>query len=268
MTPRPPAPTRHVASEPVDPRSRPTVSPTSAERFAARVRARRRRRRLLALVAVVLLGGVLWAALWAPWATVRQVEVSGTSRVPAGAVEAAADTELGRSMLLARAGDVADRVRREQPLVRDVTVTRAWPSTLRIAVTEREPVAAVPAGDEVRLVDADGVVIERLTPSTSDRARRPGLPRVEVDLSRPDAVATLRACVEVARGLPPELRRIVRRIGATTPDRVELRLAGGARVDWGSGAETPRKAEVLLALLPQKASLYDVRSPDTPAVRR
>jgi cell division protein FtsQ len=189
--------------------------------------------------------------------------------VPAGAVEAAADTELGRSMLLARTGDVADRIRREQPLVAGVTVTRAWPSTLRVAVTEREPVAAIPAGDEVRLVDADGVVIERLTPSTSDRARRSGgLPRVEVDLSRPDAVATLRACVEVARGLPPELRRIVRRIGATTPDRVELRLAGGARVDWGSGAETPRKAEVLLALLPQKASLYDVRSPQTPAVRK
>jgi cell division protein FtsQ len=210
-------------------------------------------------------GGVVWAALWAPWATVREVQVSGTSRVPAGAVVAAADTELGRSMLLARTGDVAERVRREQPLVAGVTVTRAWPSTLRIAVTEREPVAAVPAGDEVRLVDADGVVIERLT---GDRARRPGLPRVEVDLSRPDAVATLRACVEVARGLPPELRRIVRRIGASTPDRVELRLAGGARVDWGSGAETPRKAEVLLALLPQKASLYDVRSPQTPAVRK
>ena len=265
MTPRPAAPTRHVASEPVDPRSRPTVSPTSAERFAARVRARRRRRRLLGLLGVLLLAGAVWAALWAPWATVREVQVAGTSRVDAAAVRTAAGTEVGRSMLLARTGDVADRIRREQPLVAGVTVTRDWPSTLRVVVTEREPVAAVPAGDEVRLVDADGVVIERLT---GERARRPGLPRVEVDLAAPGSVATLRACVEVATGLPPELRRIVRRIGATTPDRVELRLAGGARVDWGSGDETPRKAQVLLALLPQKASLYDVRSPATPAVRK
>jgi cell division protein FtsQ len=60
----------------------------------------------------------------------------------------------------------------------------------------------------------------------------------------------------------------VRRLGATTPDRVWLLLAGGAKVDWGNGADTPRKAEVLLALLPQKADFYDVRSPDTPAVRR
>jgi hypothetical protein len=36
-------------------------------------------------------------------------------------------------MLLARTGDVADRIRREQPLVRAVTVTRDWPSTLRIS---------------------------------------------------------------------------------------------------------------------------------------
>ena len=270
MIQRSPAPTRHVASEPADPRSRPVVSPTSAERFAARVRARRRRRRLAGLLVVALLAGLVWAALWSPWATVRAVAVSGTARVPAGAVAAAADTELGRSLLLARTGDVADRVRREQPLVRAVTVTRDWPSGLRIAVTEREPVAAVPAGGEVRLVDADGVVVERLTGDAArDRAGRTGgLPRVEVDLDRPDAVATLRECVTVARGLPPEVRRLVRRIGATTPDRVTLQLADGARVDWGSGAETPRKAEVLLALLPQKATLYDVRSPETPAVRR
>jgi cell division protein FtsQ len=117
----------------------------------------------------------------------------------------------------------------------------------------------------VRLVDADGVVIERLT---GERARRPGLPRVEVDLAAPAPSPRCAPASRFATGLPPELRRIVRRIGATTPDRVELRLAGGARVDWGSGDETPRKAQVLLALLPQKASLYDVRSPATPAVRK
>jgi cell division protein FtsQ len=266
MTPRSPAPTRHVAAEPADPRSRATVSPTSAERFAARVRARRRRRRLIAALVVALLAGIGWAVLWSPWASVERVTVTGTSRVPAAAVEAAGGTEVGRSLLLARPGEVADRIRREQPLVRTVTVTRDWPSALRVVVTEREPVAAVAAGDEVRLVDADGVVVERLT---GDRARRGGgLPRVEVDLGRPDGVPSLRACVEVARGLPPELRKVVRRIGATTPDRVWLQLAGGARVDWGSGDDTPRKAEVLLALLPQKADVYDVRSPETPAVRR
>ena len=261
-----PVPSRHVAPEPGDPRSRSIVSPTSAERFAARVRARRRRRRLLAALAVVLLAGLGWVALWSPWASVKSVEVSGTDRVPRAEVLAAAEDEVGRSMLLARTGDVAASVREEQPLVRAVTVTRRWPSTLRIQVLEREPVAAVQVGRELRLVDADGVVVERVAAGKAARAAG-DLPRVEVDLARPDAVAALRACVEVARGLPPSLAQKVRRLGATTPDRVWLDLTGGARVDWGSGDDTPRKAEVLEALLPQKASSYDVRSPETPAVR-
>ena len=260
MTPRPVAPSRHVASEPLDPRARPTVSPTSAERFAARVRARRRRRRIAVALVVALLAGLVWVALWSPWVRVAGVQVTGTDRVPQARVAAAADTEIGRSMAFARTDEVAQRIRREQPLVRAVTVTRRWPSTLRIAVTEREPVAAVPDAGQLRLVDADGVTVAR--------ARSAGdLPRVEVDLTRPDAVASLRECVEVASGLPASLAKRVRRLGATTPDRVWLELAGGARVDWGSGDDTPRKAEVLAALLPQKASLYDVRSPDTPAVR-
>jgi cell division protein FtsQ len=262
---RPLAPSRHVAA---DPEAGSIVSPTSAERFAARVRARRRRRRLLGALAVLLLAGLGWVALWSPWASVRTVEVSGAERVPRAAVLAAAEDEAGRSMLLARTDDVAAAIREEQPLARSVTVTRQWPSTLRIVLVEREPVAAVPAGREVRLVDADGVVVERVAAGKVGQSSGKDLPRVEVDLARPGAVESLRACVEVARGLPAELERKVRRLGATTPDRVWLELAGGARVDWGSGADTPRKAEVLQALLPQKASFYDVRSPETPAVRR
>jgi cell division protein FtsQ len=262
---RPLAPSRHVAS---DPEANSIVSPTSAERFAARVRARRRRRRLLGALAVLLLAGVGWVALWSPWAAVRTVEVSGTDRVPRAEVAAAAEGEVGRSMLFARTDDVAAAIREEQPLARSVAVTRQWPSTLRIVLVEREPVAAVPAGRELRLVDADGVVVERVAAGKVAQTSAKGLPRVEVDLARPDAVASLRACVEVARGLPASLEKKVRRLGATTPDRVWLELTGGARVDWGSGADTPRKAEVLQALLPQKASFYDVRSPGTPAVRR
>jgi cell division protein FtsQ len=167
-------------------------------------------------------------------------------------------------MLFARTDAVAARVRAEQPLVSAVAVTRRWPSRLLVTVVEREPVAAVPAGREVRLVDADGVVVQRVAAGKAPA----DLPRVEVDLRRPDAVASLRECVRVARDLPADVGRKVRRLGASTPDRVWLQLAGGARVDWGSGDDTARKAEVLTALLPQRASFYDVRSPETPAVRR
>ena len=60
-------------------------------------------------------------------------------------------------------------------------------------------------------------------------------------------------------------------IGADSPDGIWLKVRdstvpGGARVEWGDSAHTPRKARVLTALLLQHGIVYDVRSPDTPAV--
>jgi cell division protein FtsQ len=70
------------------------------------------------------------------------------------------------------------------------------------------------------------------------------------------------------RQLPEPVARRVRSIGADSPDGIRLRLRDGALVEWGDASLTARKAEVLLALLPQKAVTYDVRSPDTPAIRK
>lgn len=254
MTP-PAAPVRHAAPSG-------TVSTTSAERFAARVRARRRRRRGLIALGVVVAGGLGWLVTFSSWATVGRVEVTGTGRVDAAAVRAAAGTELGRPLLLARPDDVADRLHREQALIKSVTVTRQWPGAMRITVVERQPVLVVRSGSQFRSVDLDGVTIERS--ATLPR----GLPLVEVDLGARDADAALRACFEVVRAMPAGLKSQVRRIGAGSADQVWLRLADGARVEWGDSTETPRKAQVLLALLAQRADVYDVRSPGTPAVRR
>ena len=265
--------TKALAHGPARP-ARGTVSRTSAQRFAARVRARRRRRGLIVVLAGLVLAGVGWLAFRSPWAMVQRVRVTGTDRVAPGVVRDAARSEVGHPMLLARTADIAARVR-EQRLVRSVTVTRHWPGTLVVTVVEREPVAAVPAGaGQVALVDPDGVLIESVA-----TARKPaGLPRIEVGIGPADA-ATLRGCLAVLHGLPAALSARLIAIGADTPDGIWLTLRepgakgrpalkGGARVEWGNATATPHKAEVLTALLAQHAVNYDVRSPDTPAVRR
>jgi len=244
---------------------RSTVSLTSAERFARRVRARRRRRVLIILAIVLVLVGLGWVTLKSPWATVQKIEVTGTDRISVAAVRAQAEIEVGHPMLLARTGDIADQVRRER-LVRSVLVQRHWPSTIRIQVVERVPVAALPAGSQLSLVDRDGVEIERVKVAPA------GLPRLEVARGA-DAVPALRGSLDVLQALPPALAQRLLAIGADSPDGIWLKLRDsklpkGARVEWGDSAQTPRKARVLTALLSQHAVGYDVRSPDTPAVRR
>ena len=214
----------------------------------------------MVLVALVLAGSA-WGLVRSPWATVRSIEVSGTSRVDAAQVRALAATELGHPLMAARVGDIAVRVR-AVPLVKSVRVSRHWPSTLRITVVERTAVAALPqraGATGVRLVDPDGVTVSAATVAPR------GMPMFQVDLER-SGVETLRTCLAVQQQLPKELASRVRQFGASSPDGVWLRLAGGAKVEWGSANRSALKARVLLALLKQPARTYDIRSPDRPAL--
>lgn len=237
-------------------------APSTAERFAARVRARRRRRYGTAAAVLVLLLVAGWAAVLAPWARVERVEVRGVSRVDAGTVRDAADPEVGRPLLLADTAAVAARVRADR-LVRSARVTRSWPGGLRITVVERIAVAAVPGPADLAgsfsLVDADGVELAR-TP-----AAPAGLPVVQTDLARAGAPA-LRACLRVLGDLPAEVSRQVRQVGARSVDGVWFVLEDGRKVTWGSDQENARKGEVLVALLRQPGRAYDVSAPDNPAV--
>jgi cell division protein FtsQ len=166
---------------------------------------------------------------------------------------------MGGPLLLADTGRIAAQVRR-QPLVAAVEVSRRWPSTLRVRVRERNPVAAVPGPNGVRLVDVDGVVVDlALLPP-------PRLPVVEVDVGTTSGAAALRACLAVLEGMPAGLRDQVHQIGADGPESVWLVLDDRSRVQWGGAEQTPLKADVLQALRRQRAARYDVSAPDAPAV--
>lgn len=264
MLTRAPTPRRAAAPPPRGS----TVSATSAARFAAKVRRRRQVRWVASLGAVALLAAAGWLAVGSPWATVRAVEVRGTVAADPDAVRAAASSELGRPLLLARTGVVAARVAERERLVRSAQVRRRWPSTLVVDVAERRPAAAVPqssgtAGEGTGwlLVDEDGVEIR-----TSARVPA-GLPALRVDVVRAGP-AVLQACLDVRRALPAGVLAQVRALGAQTPDRVWLDLTKGRRVEWGSAERSADKARVLQVLLARPAAVYDVRAPDAPALRR
>jgi cell division protein FtsQ len=245
----------------------PTVSSVSAARFAARVRARRRRRALLIAAAVLLVGGLVGGALDSPWTTVREIRVSGTARIPASTVRDLLADQRGRPLPLVDTSALAARVR-TLGLVAAVQVRRSWwPASLEVTVRERQAVAAVPAVSGVRLVDVDGVEV-----ATAERAPA-GLPLVQVNLARARP-GSLAAVLQVLSGLPAALSPQVGAIGAASPDSVWLTLLDGARVQWGSAADTPGKAKVLarlrvaaeLAGTRARGSRYDVSAPGAPAV--
>ena len=244
------------------------VSPSSAERFARRERAGRVRRLRVPLIlaGVVLLAvAVGWAVWFSSLADARSVPVgglgSGDAGLTAAQVRQEARVPIGEPLARVDLAAVRDRVER-LPGVRSAEVSRGWPHDVVIDVTERSAVVAWRDGSTVRLVDRSGVAF-RTVPRVPERLGALVVPSDSGDRNR----ALLAAGARVAGTLPDRIADRVELIAVQSRDAIRLRLAGDVTVMWGSAAESGRKAEVLLALLPREKKMYDVSVPDFPTVQ-
>ncbi|WP_354639659.1 cell division protein FtsQ/DivIB [Kitasatospora camelliae] len=217
---------------------------------------------------VVLTGG--WLVFFSSVLEVRTVAVQGleSGRLSEDEVRAA----IGglRHGPLARVDlDEAERRVAAVPRVARAEVWRGWPHTLRVKVTERQPVAAVRTAEGSFVqVDAGGVEF------ATEPQPPAGVPVVDLELSQQaneaasviDRPALVRAAISVAASLPPDVRKQAGSLTVHSYDDIRLKLADGAAVRWGSAERSDRKARVLTALLGRKAATYDVSAPDAPAV--
>lgn len=238
------------------------VSDLPARLYAARLRARSRRRRLSVTVTVAacLLALTGYLVLWhTSLVAVRGVRVVGAKNVPAATVLAAARIRTGGPMAALDPAAVAARVE-AVPQIASAAVSRDWPGTVIVTVTERVPAALVPDPRGYEVVDAGGVVFGQLA------AVRAGLPVITVsapanaDEVVPGALAALRA-------LPSSVDTRITAITATDPYGITLRFSDGSSVNWGGGEDPSEKARDLVALLRIGGHRhYDVSAPDAPAV--
>ncbi|MFD0274488.1 cell division protein FtsQ/DivIB [Kitasatospora sp. NPDC127111] len=240
------------------------------EEHAPRLRLSRRGIVVLGALGATVLGALAWLVFYSSVLDVRSVAVQGVAddKVTADQVRTAIG-ELGDGPL-ARV-DLADVTRRVEaiPRVAGAEVWRGWPHTLQVKITQRQAVAAV-KGEDGRFtqVDAGGVSF------ATEAAAPEGVPVVELRLGQPardaDSVITraqlVQGAVAVAAGLPAEVRQRAGAVLVHSYDDIQLQLGGGATVRWGSPEQIDRKARVLVALLHQKGTNFDVSAPEAPAV--
>jgi cell division protein FtsQ len=215
-------------------------------------------RRWMALLIVLAMLGLTYLVMFTSFIGVRTVEVLGTHEISQDTVRDAAAVELGTPMVRLDTEEVAQRVAK-LPRVAEVTVSRSFPTTVEIQVTERTPVAVVPDTDGTHLVDRTG--LDYATAS----ARPGGLPVLKVIKVAPDDQAT-HAAVTVLGAIPDQLRKRVVEVSARTPGDVQLKLRSGKVVKWGDAEDNERKSAVLAPLLTRPGKTYDVATPDFPTV--
>lgn len=220
---------------------------------------KRRQRKLLNIAratALVLTGvGLVYLFYFAPTLSVKSVTIIGNYYAKAVDIERAADIRVGTQLARLDGGAISERVLK-LPEVKRVEVRRAWPNEVILAVVEREPIAVTKVANAWRYVSSDGSVFGQST------AQPNGFVGVSASSSKTFAVAA-----KVAAGLPVWLRDRVSSLRGITRDNVVIVLTDGVEIRWGGSEQSDLKAQVLKALLGQRARIYDVSVPDRPSIK-
>lgn len=155
--------------------------PISADRRfrRAHVKPARRRSRVRGLVSGMLKVGVPLALLFvvtyrgaafvgtASDFRIRQVAVSGNVRMPTADILEALDGLRGANIVSVDLDVWRDRLQ-ATPWIREATFRRSLPSTVRVVVSERDPIGIARLQGRLYLVDERGAVIDDYGPEYSD----------------------------------------------------------------------------------------------------
>jgi len=212
-----------------------------------------------ALTAAAILAAAVWALLGSTLLVARSVRVTGAPAAQRAEVLRAAGIAAGTPLIRINTSAVALRVE-QITQIQSARVSRDWPDSVVIAVTERTPALAVAAGGGFALIDRFGVVIGQVA------ARPPGITLLDsppADLASLRGSPAIQAAVTVLRQLPPSIRGLVRAVTAPSADAVTLDLRHGVTVLWGGTGQPAAKAAELAILMRTNASFYNVSSPDT-----
>jgi cell division protein FtsQ len=194
---------------------------------------------------------------------VRRVEVKGAERMDPIQVQYVAASQGSMAMPLVDLDYTRERLLR-LGWVKDARVSRRWPDTLVVDIVERSPAAVWQHNQQLSLIDADGVVLERVRLEAM-----PDLPLV-IGPAANAHTEDLQALLEVAPQLKPMLA------GATWVGgrRWDLRFQTGEVLALPEGEETAAKALTHFARMDKMTQLlgkglvrFDMRIPGKFIVR-
>ena len=230
------------------------------DRLRERTRARRillARRIALTFVTLALAAGGVWVAFFSPVFAFSSsaVVVSGEdgTLVTADSVRSSIASFEGVPLTRLNTQAVARAVE-SNVAVRSASVSRRWPTSLRVSVTMRTGMAVEAASGGYWLVDDQGVAFQQV-PSAGEYPLA----------TLPEDRATGAADIASALGALDEATRAQVAAVTSTGTQVNFTLRGGQAVKWGTRGDAPQKARVLATLLANvQASTYDVSSPNHP----
>jgi cell division protein FtsQ len=243
----------------------PALSKLSPE--IKRFTAASRRRRIALGVSIASIASLLLLVLstiFTPLLAVEKIEVTGAKRLKEKSIVNALTSQIGKPLPTVSGAEITSALK-AFPLIESFSIISLPPHTLRIQITERQPIGIIAVSGTDYLYDPAGVRI-----GISNGYEK--LPTIQIT-GVPEKSPQFKAAIEVLMALPAGLLSRVAEIDAKSKDDVTLRLRGysGQRIIWGDGSDSVLKSKVLDALIANQKKTdrvtFDVSSPNAPVVR-
>lgn len=192
---------------------------------------------------------------------ISAVTISGQARLQQSEVLAAAQIDARSSLLFVDATAVRDRLI-ALPLVKAARVLKLYPDHLVINIEEREPAALWQRDGKIKVVAADGMVIDELNDE-----RFLGLPFVvgeDADKRLPEFISLLKDLGDLSARVKAGVLVAGRRWSLTMTNGVEVKLP---ERDPGAAVATLTRLQREAHILDKDVMSIDLRLPDRVAVR-
>ena len=234
---------------------------------AKRFTAKSRKRKTVLLIVMSSLGALLalvFATIFTPLLAVEKIEVGGLKRLKEKSIVNALTSQIGKPLPMVSPAEISKALT-AFALIESFSVVSLPPHTLKIQISERQPIGVILLGGTNYLYDPAGVRIG--IASGGER-----LPKISIS-GDPEDSKEFDAAIEVLMALPASLLERVSEINAKSKDDVTLRLRGysGQRIIWGDGSDSVLKSKVLDALVANQKETdrvtFDFSSPNAPVVR-
>lgn len=233
---------------------------------------RRRRRSWISLgVAFFVLLGAVATIYFSPLLPLRSIELEGNELLTEGRANELLSDLYGLPVAQVGTGAVRERLE-EENVVADVSTRIELPGTLHVELVEHPPVAEVHRDSDMLLYSELGEVLRTFSGPEQLDAGDYATPEISSEAALEDE-AVFGAIVSVLGQLPAEARAQLDSATAESIDSVQLELADGRTIVWGSDDRGEEKAAVLEAILSseeadlQEVSTIDISTPSTPVTR-
>lgn len=250
---------------------------TSAQEKRRQIVEQRRARQLKAVIAILIVAiaaEALYVASGSQYFNIDKINISGNSRVPKDKIVKLSGLSLKNNIFGVDTGLTEKRIKGE-PWVKKASVTRAWPMTVKINITERQPRAVWLSGSTYYLLDMEGAVIAAgLAPPLA------GFPLIKetppengLETGKTVGGSAVKNALAVIAALDKDILADIGWVSAPTIDGLSIKLNSGPVIMYGK-AEMVKQKNYAIKVIGTEADnesrvwqYIDVRVPSNPVAK-